>query len=113
MQITEQFILANPGTTVILVLFMIGVIKLLITILSKLIAQPYNNLTKAIEILTKTIADVRQEIKENREQDRKDREKDRHDIGKLQDRMQAQETVCKTIQHYCPMNHPVAEKQLD
>ena len=98
---TEQFVIQNP-TLVILILAGAGIIiKGMISVISKLITQPYTNLTTAITALTT-------EFKEYRREAKTDREKDQREVGLLLDRMQAQETLCEVTRNFCP--HGKGEK---
>ena len=115
--ITETFITENPGATIVYVGILLILIKGLVAVLSKLITQPYNNLTKAIDTLTTAVMSIQTEMRESREIDRSERkaerEKDLKQVGLLRDRMQAQETICKTTRHFCPHRNVNASEPTD
>jgi hypothetical protein len=112
MQMTEQFIVQNPVLVGLCIGGLVLMLKFMATMLSKLVTQPYCNLTTAINSLTT-------EFKEYRKEAKADREKDQKEIGGLLDRMQAQETLCEVTRQFCPhgkgmdcgMNHKVNKQE--
>lgn len=88
---SEQFVTENPALVLIGIGILIGTLKIMGAALSRLITQPYNQLTASIASLTKTIEKIGE-----------DREKDRVTTGGILNRLQAQETLCTITRSFCP-----------
>lgn len=106
----EQFVIAHPAMTLAIgtvgAFVIIKLSRYLILAVSRLIGQPYKELTRAIETLARTMESIQEEVKEIRKEFKADREMDRITVGRLLDRMQAQETKCSTTQRFCPHVNP-------
>ena len=94
---TEDFIAKNPGLILLIILLLIGFIKSMGWVLSKLVTQPYLQLTTAITKLNESVEQIRIDIKCTQD-------KHQTEMGSVLDRIQKQETYCKTIHKFCPLS---------
>lgn len=94
---TEDFIAKNPGLILLIIALLIGFIKCMWWVLSKLVTQPYIQLTTALAELTLSINQIRADISTNQKSYQIER-------GHILDRLQKQETYCKTVHQFCPLN---------
>lgn len=91
---TEEFIAKNPGLILLIIVLLIGFIKCMWWVLSKLVTQPYVQLTTAIAELTLSVNQIRDDISTNQKSYQIER-------GQILDRLQKQETYCKTVHNFC------------
>ena len=97
---TEDFIAKNPGLILLIIVLLIGFIKSMGWVLSKLVTQPYLQLTTAITKLNESVEQIRIDIKCTQD-------KHQTEMGSVLDRIQKQETYCKTIHKFCPLSKDV------